>query len=277
MVKSQKHQDLVNPITHPKTFKPVQQLVGNDLKTLSDSALRKRITRVLSAEEAARMGLGPWPCKGMPQESAGSEEEKAADLENMHHRAWVKMVGKAYAEPLNLAMLDPCNQSAAKQVFAWANGPKTKSLRIVGDPGTGKTRTASAIIKTLIKEGRSIIRLDGQEFAFFATSAAKNTDDGYEWIKEVCKHDVVFIDDFAKDFRDTTARVSQMIIERMFREEKLLILTTQFSRKMISESLLIGKGERGERVIRNENKQLVESLNRRLSDYFETIRFHKPK
>lgn len=239
--------------------------------TITDKDSFSKKKKRLSSDELQKAGLDYlYQSRQSDEEIRLSQKLESSEAKE---KMWVDLVGKQYAQQLNLSLLTLGNQEAARKAFAWAKKPEKKGLRIVGPSRAGKTRTASAAIKAFVQMGKSVCRLDGQEFAFFATSAARNTEEGSKWINQVCSHDLVFIDDFAKDFRETTARVAQIIIEKMFRNEKIMLLTTQFSREMIEDSLLLGKDERGRPLRRSENQHLVDSLNGRLIDYFETVQF----
>lgn len=230
-------------------------------QAIVESVLPKRkITKILTPEESAHLTC--WPERKLEDSNAVTVHE-----DSQKHNRWAEAVGIRYAEPFDISRLRTDHQACAQKVLQWAENP-TKGLRVVGPTGSGKTRSVSLALKTLSYAGKSIYRINGIRFAMKASHAFKDVDGADSFFDKIVKHDVVFIDDFAKRILEgsfvTSALAIHEILEEMWEREKLVILTTNLTRQQIKETLF------------KDHQHLAESLDRRLGpDYMDAIRFEE--
>lgn len=148
-------------------------------------------------------------------------------------------------------------QEPLSKVMAWKFGPK--GLVIHGNTGTGKTRAAALLLKRIHLQDRKTIA------AFFGNSFAHECGrrflhgGGEEWIAELSRFDVLFLDDFGKNKFTERVEAEQFgLIERRISHLRPVILTTNFIGKTLAGKM---------------SEDRAEPLIRRLREFCDDVAF----
>lgn len=143
------------------------------------------------------------------------------------------------------------NKAAYKTAFDFAQEfPKVSSgLLFTGPVGTGKTHLASAIANKLIEKLYAVIcRNITDIISFIKSSYGKDAElTEYEIVDILTKEvDLLIIDDLGKEkTSDNTNMLLYQIVNRLYEDEKPIVVTTNFVGKTLAQKL----GERGEAII----------------------------
>lgn len=117
-------------------------------------------------------------------------------------------------------------QSATAEAITW-RPEHGRGLLLTGPTGTGKTRTAFAILQQLHMKGEKIAVLDCVTFAH--ECAARFSDGrGEAWVNGLSKIQILFLDDFDKaKFTERVEAELFGIIERRIANCLPIVITTQ--------------------------------------------------
>lgn len=151
------------------------------------------------------------------------------------------------------------NIEPIKQVLEWEFNKEGKGLVLGGSSGKCKTRSVWKLLKRLYINGVSFIAITETQFANecgskFAISALE----GRQWVDELCKTPLLFIDDIGKS--SVTQKFSHElfhVIDKRTSWRRPTIATLNSSGKELESKL----GESGAKIVR------------RLRDYCEIIKF----
>lgn len=143
------------------------------------------------------------------------------------------------------------NRDAYKTAFDFAQEfPKvSRGLLFTGPVGTGKTHLASAIANALIEKLYTVIcRNITDIISFIKSSYGKEAElTEYEIVDIITKEvDLLIVDDLGKEkTSENTNTLLYQIINRLYEDEKPIIVTTNF----VGEALAQKLGERGEAIV----------------------------
>lgn len=151
---------------------------------------------------------------------------------DLHADLWREVIGRRSTyEDTKIEILvakNPEFESLYDRVLLWTP-TSGKGLVCYGPPGVGKTRICWMLLRRLHDEGVDVCAMSATEFA---DGVADNyrAGKGPEWIREICSHRILFIDDLDKMV--TTDRVQAelfAVLESMTSDGKMLIVTTNCS------------------------------------------------
>lgn len=142
------------------------------------------------------------------------------------------------------------NQEQYKQAKEFAeNFPKDKGLLITGPVGSGKTHLAAAVANYLIEKLYTVIFGNITDIMTLVKSTySKDSEVSELQIIDTLTKDVdlLIVDDLGKEYQSpNTSTVLYQIINRLYEDEKPIIVTTNFN----SELLKTKYKERGEAIV----------------------------
>lgn len=152
-------------------------------------------------------------------------------------------------------------QDKLTTVTAWKYGPK--GLLLVGPTGTGKTRCAWQLLRRLILSGHRVRAFDGLGWAVAVSEAFGKPDETEQWLDDVCKADVLFIDDLFKGkMTEAQELAAGGVFERRTSHLLPVIVTMNSTGRMILDRMTDqGRADRGEPLIR------------RMGEFCEVVKF----
>jgi DNA replication protein DnaC len=143
------------------------------------------------------------------------------------------------------------NKTAYKTAFDFAKEfPNiSRGLLFTGPVGVGKSHLASAIANTLIEKLYTVICKNITDIiSLIKSTYGKNTElTEYEIVDILTKEvDLLIIDDLGKEkTSENTNTLLYQIVNRLYEDEKPIIITTNFVGDSLAEKL----GERGEAIV----------------------------
>jgi DNA replication protein DnaC len=137
--------------------------------------------------------------------------------------------------------VDRLPQPATGKVLSWEHNPK--GLLIAGDTGKGKTRATYSLLRRLHFEGRTIAAFDAISFGHRCSTAFKDPEQGMKWIHNLCRADILFLDDFGK-IKMTDRVESELfgLVELRVSHLKPIIVTTNASGATLEDMLSADRG-----------------------------------
>ncbi|MFV9511824.1 ATP-binding protein [Tepidibacillus sp. LV47] len=125
--------------------------------------------------------------------------------------------------------------------------PNGKGLLLTGPVGTGKTHIAAAIANELIKQFYTVIFRNVVDIISLIVSTYHQSEKTIlEIINTFTKADLLIIDDLGKEkMTEHTSTVLYQIINKIYEDEKPIIITTNFTSEKLEQNL----GERGNAIV----------------------------
>lgn len=125
--------------------------------------------------------------------------------------------------------------------------PNTKGLLFSGPVGIGKTHLAAAIANHLIKHLYVVLFGSSADIiSRIKQTYGKSGESELDVIEALTNVDLLIIDDLGKEkASDNTSTVLYQIINRLYEDEKPLIITTNYT----SDALISRLGEKGEAIV----------------------------
>lgn len=179
--------------------------------------------RMLSATEVAVIER--------EQSEAVAEQQRQQSREG-RVRLWAKICPDRYCEPFAWEKVAAeADHAALAQVLAWKYSDR--GMYIVGETGASKSRAVgNALGRVFVDQGRSVRHMDGIEFANSAGAAFGDASKAEAWLRELCKPDVLWIDDFAKRWTPATEEAAFALVERRTaRHNRPLIITNNYGKE----------------------------------------------
>ncbi|MDI3528727.1 MAG: replication protein DnaC [Thermoanaerobacter sp.] len=124
--------------------------------------------------------------------------------------------------------------------------PNTKGLILIGPVGAGKTHLAAAIANALVQKFYTVIFKNAADIVSLAKEAYQQNKSVLEIIDTLTSPDLLIIDDLGKEkFSEYASSLLYQIINRIYEDEKLIVITTNYSSQQLVELL----GDRGEAIV----------------------------
>lgn len=165
--------------------------------------------------------------------------------------------------PPNYASTDPSrlNKGKLDQVMAWLPGPQ--GLFLVGQSGTGKTRSMWLLLESLVLKGMSLKWFDGFGWQVAVSNAFGNPDSTERWMDSLVKHDLIFLDDIFKGkLTEAQELAIYGLLERRQAYRKPVFITTNTN----SESLFGRMTEAGQ-------SDRIKPIMRRITETCDVVQF----
>ncbi|WP_245543919.1 ATP-binding protein [Mahella australiensis] len=139
-------------------------------------------------------------------------------------------------------------RNALEQATAFAAGfPAVKGLLLTGPVGVGKTHLAAAIVNELTK--RMYVVVFGNSISIISRikqTYGKTGESELDIINALTSVDLLVIDDLGKEkASDNTSAILYQIINRLYEEERPVVITTNYTSDMLANQL----GERGQAIV----------------------------
>lgn len=124
--------------------------------------------------------------------------------------------------------------------------PEMQGLLFIGPVGTGKTHLAAAIANDLIQKFYTVIFRNAVDIISTIVSTYQKDASTYEVINAFTSADLLVIDDLGKErMTEFTSSVLYQIINKLYEDEKPIIITTNFNSEQLAKRL----GERGDAIV----------------------------
>jgi DNA replication protein DnaC len=116
-----------------------------------------------------------------------------------------------------------------------------KGILLAGNYGTGKTHLAASIANELIKKGFNVCFINATDLIFRIKDTYRkgSTESEYHIIQKLSSYDLLILDDLGKEnATDNTATIFYQIINRIYENDKPIVISTNASSKQIEEKFL---------------------------------------
>lgn len=188
------------------------------------------------------------------------EEAKAAHRDELRE-SWEHLCPPAYAQPIDLKRI---NADAYHTALGWNPSGLVKGLLMIGDTGSGKTRTLWPIVKRHWEAGQVVRVFALNDFAYDVADAGREGGEKAFTDRIARQVDLLAFDDLGNHrFTPTVESALLDILERRMAHLRPLIITTQY---------------RGEAFIQRFDKrshEMARATVRRLRDYCQVVSFGK--
>jgi DNA replication protein DnaC len=207
---------------------------------------------------------------GDPDSTEPSDEfDFVADRKRQREAIFLSLCPPLYRETEYKKIPD---QQALKLALAWSpvldKQMNKRGLIMVGEPGSGKTRAAWLVIHKAVMLNARVICFDGVGFGLSVSKHLGDPDTAEEWISTLCKTGLLFIDDLFKAKMTEGQEFAVFgILDRRAAWKLPTIVTMNSSGASLASRSSAAAGERDR----------MEAIMRRLSEFADVIRFQKPK
>lgn len=124
--------------------------------------------------------------------------------------------------------------------------PREQGLMFVGSVGTGKTHLAASIVNELVNNMHSVVFGNSADIIARMRKSFSGGDSDIDIIEKITSSDLVVIDDLGKEKEsEYTSTIIYQIINRLYEDEKPIIITTNCTSEMLLERL----GDKGESIL----------------------------
>ena len=119
-------------------------------------------------------------------------------------------------------------------------------LMFVGGAGTGKTHLAAAIVNELVERGYKVMFGNSTDIIARMRKSFKEGESDIDIISKITDVDLLVIDDLGKEKEsEYTNMIIYQIINRLYEDEKALIITTNYTSFAVKERL----GDYGDAIL----------------------------
>ena len=193
------------------------------------------------------IALRPNVCSACAEQAAASEAQSAP-----RQTKWQRLCPALYQKDLPPALQV---QEWVGQVLTWQYGPQ--GLMLVGNTGAGKTWVLWHLVRRLIEEQRSIVKVDAVTFRTGLANAAREAEtDNY--VRRFASCDVLYWDDFGQTHLSGAASEMLLhVVEQRTSRQRPLLLTSQY------------RGEALERQF--ERLEMGAAVRRRINEFCRVV------